>query len=136
MALAASKNADYQKLLMALHENDGADIVYIFMPNDLARLLPGYEVVDEPRGLVACLLLGVEDDFLTYFIELQCLNDQPKPETKHPEALRAPGCLPRRPCYAIRARQPMIASSTPVPRNGFLIRTISFPAHSVLCGRP
>jgi hypothetical protein len=67
MALAASKNADYQKLLMALHKSDGADIVYIFMPNDLARLLGGYEVVAEPKGLVASLLLGVQDDFLKYF---------------------------------------------------------------------
>jgi hypothetical protein len=68
MALAASGNADYPKLLMALHESEGVDTVYIYVPNEyLARLFPGYQVVAEPKGLVASLLLGVQDDFLKYF---------------------------------------------------------------------
>ena len=67
MALAASGNAEYPKLLMALHKSEGADTVYIFMPNDLARLLGGYDVVAEPKGIVASLLFGEDHDFLKYF---------------------------------------------------------------------
>ena len=41
MALAASGNADYSKLLMALHKSEGVDTVYIYVPNEyLARLFP------------------------------------------------------------------------------------------------